>query len=451
MLHSGQVLETTVLSQGYQGEGVCRVDGRVVFVPFALPGEEVRLEINSLQKNYAAARLIEVLEPSPQRVVPPCPVFTRCGGCALQHQSYSDQLEAKRQASATTFLKVAGLQLQPAPAIGLDQPWHYRNKTTWQLQMEDGQPVAGFFATGSKQLIKATDCLIAHPDSVIAVQAVLAWMKQANVAAYDLRTSSGLLHQLVTRHTTSGQMMLILVSQGLELPSQGELVRHLRDALPSLQSLILQVEEDRNSLSQPRLRTLWGQDSLAEETDQGLKLKLSPLSFFQVNHMISRQMYAHVLDQAIRTPKDVLVDVYCGTGTLSLLAARRCNQVLGIELMQEAVADANLNAETNGMGNARFIAGPAEVELPKLVQAGQRMDALILDPPRKGVHTQVLDAVLQARPGRIVYISCHPASQARDVARLIKAGYEILTCQPFDMFCHTAETENVITLIRREP
>lgn len=435
-------------SLGYQGEGICRLEGKVTFVPFALPGEEALISITKDLKTHAFAELKSVAKPSAGRRVPECAVFGACGGCRLQHLEYSRQLAHKRGVVANCLAKIAELEVQVLPVIGMERPWNYRNKTTWQLERRGAQFQAGFFGIKSHRLVPTTACPISHPASSKAVQALLGWLNSRVEATEPLQKDSGAC-KAITRINAEGKLMLLVSGLGISPSLYASLAKALSGALPELHSLCLVAGGDEeSSRDYSQVKVLFGNPGLDEEMD-GLRFSLSPASFYQVNHDIARRMYRHALDKALESPGDTCIDIYSGIGTISLLAARRCVQVYGLELSQAAVDDARRSAGLNGLDNARFIQGLAEKTLPEIIKSGLKADTIILDPPRSGAHPRVLQAIIHASPRRVVYISCHPASQARDAAVLAGSGYALKESQPFDMFPQTAEIENVITFERK--
>lgn len=443
MLTRGQRLVCAISDLGYQGEGISRVDGQVVFVPFALPQETVEISIESVKKNHASGRLLRVMQESPTRVDPICPVFTRCGGCACQHMEYEQQLRFKQAAVQNSLKRIAGSGLRVLPVMGMDLPWRYRNKTTWQFSHDGGRFRAGFFALKSRQLVETGSCPIAQPGSEAAAAAVLS-LVNGGLSQMASRMLSG-LSRVTSRVNRKGEALLAMAFQGGAPDCLGALAAGLHSAMPSLMGVWAVT---LNPDGMENAQHISGQAYL-EETIDGLVFRISPMSFFQVNPDIYERMYKDAIQQTLGGQADTLVDVYSGTGTLSLLAARHFRRVIGLELSGEAVQDARLNAQANQIKHVDFIQGFAENELPALLTSGVRPDAILLDPPREGAHPKVIAAMAQAQPGRIVYISCHPPSQARDVALLQAAGYEAVRSQPYDMFCQTAEVENIITLIRR--
>lgn len=438
--HTQQPFVCTIESLGFSGEGICRHEGQVVFVPHALPGEKVEVQIIRRRKNYAFAKNLKVQTPAPERVEPMCPHFFACGGCAAQHMVYGLQLLFKQQGIQDNLKRVANIALPANATIGIATPYHYRNKTTWKVGLVDGSAAAGFYAPASHDLVRVDTCLIASMPSNKAKDAVVSWLHD------------GLLHgqlhqdlpidQFVTRTNQAGELAVILHLTSKNVPRVDVLIDKLQQAVQTL--VCVCAVDDTN-----KMQTLFGAP-LIKESMLGIHFQLSPFSFFQVNHKVCEKMYTYALKQAIQSENDTLIDLYSGVGTISLIAASRCRAVIGIERNRQAVTDARQNAANNQITNAVFHAGDAEVILPSLVKQGLNADAVILDPPRKGAHADVLKAIAQAQPQRIVYISCHPASQARDAALLMGMGYEAISSQPFDMFCQTAEVENVMTFIKKK-
>lgn len=450
-MNKNDVLRLRVEAFGSQAEGLCRHEGQVVFVPGALPGEEIDALIVRPKRGYAFGKLITIHEESPEREQPPCPYFPRCGGCSCQHMRYETELQFKRQQVSDLMERVAGARVTVEPVLGMDSPYHYRNKTSMPVALVDGRPEAGFYMRRSHRLVPVERCLIAKPESDLAAQTVLQWMREEGISAYDEEGHSGLLRHIMTRSAQSGELMAVLVINGQELPQAERLVERMRRALPSLVSLCISSNrKPGNAILGDSYEVLWGQERLVDQLC-GHAFALSPLSFFQVNAHQAEQLYMQALHLADPQPDDLVFDLYCGAGTLSSLLARHSRQVLGIEIVADAVRDARDNAATNRIDNLRFLEGAAEELLPRLVAQGERPDIVMLDPPRKGAEAAVLEAIAQAGPRRIVYISCHPGSQARDAKLLLSQGYEATACQPVDMFCRTADVENILLFERARP
>lgn len=441
-MKTGQELTCEVMGLGKDLEGVCRVDGQVLFVPFALPGERVRVRVERVRKNHATGQLFELLSPvSPERQPAPCPVFTQCGGCQAQHMAYDLQLASKQRQVMDCLQKIGKLQTKVQKTIGMQTPYRYRNKVSIPIRRTNNGHACGFFAPGSHHLIQVTDCLIAPKEAFVAAWLVCEYLDHH---AQEDNNPLGLplIHQIIYRANQQGHSMVTLVCRERELPDSGTLIHHLKNQLQSLTGVhqTLQMPSDEDSLAS-RTQTFFGDAHLMEKVDQ-FSFAVSPLSFFQVNHEISSKMLNFVREQ-IGTGL-TLGDIFCGAGFFSLGLAGQFSQVIGIEANQTAVLDARKNAQYNNIGHATFFDGLAEEVLPGLCQKGMRFDAMVLDPPRKGAHIQVLQAIAMAKPKKLVYISCHPPSQARDAAILDSLGYEVVLAQPFDMFCQTSQVENVL-------
>lgn len=444
--------QTSVIIEklGMHGEGIARHEGQVVFVPFALPGETASLLIEKTEKRYARGKLLGISNPSPQRVHAPCPHFGVCGGCTVQHLSYQGQLQMKHNNVISAY-RSAGLTTDIVqPAIGMMEPWHYRNKTAMIAKEVLGAQRTGMYAQRKQEFVPVPTCLIASKLSNQAIQTVERWMQQQGIPTADAGQKDNYLRHIVARSNTKGQVMVTLVGKlDNELNKTSSLVEMLKADLPGFASLCLSIP-DKNSkaILGQTYSVVYGASHLLE-TLGGFDFATSPLSFFQVNTYVAEKMYEHVIKEAALTPSETLVDVYCGTGTMTLLAARHCKQAIGIELSTVSVADAISNAARNDVGNASFHAGAAEDLLPIFAKGQLQPDVVLVDPPKMGVSPAALSAITAIAPKRIVYVACNPATQGRDVRLLLEKGYTITRVQPFDMFCQTAEVESVVTLQKR--
>lgn len=434
--------EAEITDLNAEGEGIGRVEGFTVFVPGALPGERIRLLCLKVAKSYAIGKLQAVLRPSPDRVEPPCPYAPRCGGCAFMCLSYPAQLRRKRQMVADALARIGGLrEVRVEPVLGMADPFRYRNKA----QYPAGPEGLGFYARRSHRVIPVANCLIQHPLNDRVLAAVGEWMHAYRVPAYDETTGMGLLRHGMARVSFSrGEVLAVLVSAA-PLPHRRELVALLRERVPGLVGVVENRNDRRtNAILGRDNEVLWGKGTLTEEL-MGLTFQLSPHSFFQVNPRQTEVLYGQALAYAGLTGGELVADAYCGTGTIALLMARQAGQVIGLESVPQAVADARENARRNGIANARFVEGPAEATLPELVAQGIRPDVVVTDPPRKGCGEPLLNALLACAPRRIVYVSCNPATLARDLARLAPR-YRVEAVQPVDMFPFTGHVETVCLL-----
>lgn len=453
MLAKNQCYEMTCESFGQDAQGVCRQDGIAVFVPGLLPGERARVRIVKPEKRYAFGRIEELLEKSPNRAEPFCSIYKRCGGCVCQHMTYETSLAFKRRQVQDLLERVGGLSIEVPPVLGMAHPFGYRNKGAYPVAQVGGAPACGFFAPRSHALIPLPQngCAIQGEDSAKATQAVLAWMRQNNVPAYDELTGRGLVRHIMTRSTTHGELMVVLVVTRADIPKAGQLIELLKAAVPGLCSICLSINSRRtNVILGTDIRVLWGKGTM-EDTLCGLRFSVSPLSFFQVNPAQTEKLYGLALEYAGLTGSETVVDAYCGAGTISLLLAQKAKKVIGIEIVPEAIQNANENAVRNHIENAEFHVGATEDLLPRLIADGLRPDVIVLDPPRKGCDLAVLDAIIAAAPKRVVYVSCGAPTLARDAKLLAEGGYTAEKVQCVDMFCWTGAVETVMSLVQQNP
>ena len=447
-LNKNDDIELCIDSLGSEGQGVGRYEGMAVFVPFALPNELVKAHIIKVAKNYAVGKLIKVIEPSKVRREPRCSSFTRCGGCNLMHMDYAAQLEYKRGLVENAFARIAKIEgVHVENTIGMDEPYHYRNKAAFPFAMVDGRMCFGFFAPRSHRLIPIDGCFIEQEPLYNVASAVHCWAEENDIQPYDEETGSGTIRHVVSRITTSGDIMAVIVTKGRP-KKLNKLVDMLKERCEGIKSIILnRNDEDTNVIFGRSYETLWGEDTLTENLC-GFEFSVSAASFLQVNPVQTECLYAQV--EAFLPEKDGFeaIDVYCGTGTISMILSKRAKHVTGIENIKPAVEDAARNAERNGAGNADFICADAAEALPELIEKGIRPDVIVIDPPRKGCDKAVLNAITGSAVQRVIYVSCDPATLARDVRILVDGGYSIQKVQPIDMFPQTAHVETVVLLSR---
>ena len=428
-------------------EGVCIHDGMPVFVPGMLPGETATVRIVKAEKRYAFGRMESAPNPSSEnRKAPDCASYPRCGGCSGRHMSYEATLAAKRQQVEDCFRRIAGINVTVPPVIGMDNPSGYRNKTSLPAGGTDTDPVLGFYAPRSHTVIPASACPNAMPPADAIAATFLDWMKMFHVKPYREETRQGLIRHLVIRVNRKRESMVTVAANGGSLPHAQELA----DALAALGTVSLWLNENRadtNVILSETFHLIYGKETLTD-TLFDLKFELSPASFFQVNPEQTEKLYQTAANFAQLRPDDLLCDVYCGAGTITLTMARHCREAVGIEIVPAAVENAKRNAQNNGISNVSFRAGKAEELLPRMVADGLRPDVIVVDPPRKGLDPAVIRAMAQASPDRLVYVSCNPATLARDAELLKEEGYLVRKVQPVDMFCWTSGIETVVQLSR---
>ena len=439
--------EITVTVERFGGEmGIAHLDGMTLFVQGALPGETVIARAQKVEKTHAFLKTLRVLTLSESRVTPPCPYYEKCGGCVCQHMTYEASLSMKRERVRDALSRIGGLDVAVQPVIGMDDPWRYRNKTALPVGGEKGAPQIGFYAPRSHRIIDIDGCLIAKRESDEVSAILRRWMEKFEIEPYHEETRTGLIRHVMSRVSRSGQVMAVVVAAAASLPHERELTAMLRAGVPGLCSLYLNINRrGDNVILGPESRLLYGEERL-QDTLCGLQYALSPQSFFQVNPVQTEKLYQTAVDFAGLTGNELVADLYCGAGTISLLLARHAKKVVGIEIVPQAIRDAEENARVNGVSNAEFHAAAAEDLLPQMVAQGLRPDVIVLDPPRKGCEEPVLRAIAAAAPRRVVYVSCDPATLARDAKILCANSYQADQCQPVDMFCWTGHCETVCLL-----
>ena len=445
----GTLYEMTVERLGHSAEGVGRIDGFTVFVPGALPGERVRLKIVTVKKNYAVGTVEKRLTDSPDRVVPRCPVYEACGGCQLQHLSYAAQLTAKRQQVIDAIERIGGLKgVLVHPVKGMEDPWHYRNKVQFPVGRVGGKIAIGCYASGSHDVIDTENCYIEREGNNALVNAMREAVQKFGIPVYHEDRHTGVLRHVMGRVGKNGDLMAVLVTAVPELRRSKEVVRFLRQKLPRLVSVQQNIQPYRNNVILGRETVLlWGKPTIEDSLGQ-LTFHISPRSFFQVNTAQAAVLYRQALDYAALTGRETVLDVYCGTGTITLFLAQRAHRAIGIEIVAPAIRDAKKNARDNHIKNAEFIVGDATDVMPRLYRDGIRPDVVIVDPPRAGCTPPVLHAIAAMHPQRIVYVSCHPASLGRDLAILTNLGYQTKEARPVDMFPQSFHVECVVLMSR---
>ena len=431
-----------------EGMGVARLEGRVVFVPGTIRGETWQVQLLKVKTAVAWGRGVKLLLPSPERREPDCPLAGRCGGCQYRHMSYREELEAKGQRVQDALARVGGVSLALPPVLGAEDPLRYRNKVQFPVAREKRGLAVGYYRARSHDVLDVEDCLL-QPESVTALRrAFKGWMERFQVPAYDEESRTGLIRHLYVRTNRAGEALCCVVANGKRIPRAPELAEALRQAVPALAGLVLNVNtRDTNVILGPDYRTIWGRDFLEEELC-GMTFRLSVPSFFQINRAQTERLYQKALELAGLTGTETVLDLYCGIGTISLALARRAGQVIGAEIVPEAVADAQANARRNGVPNVRFLCGDAGQAAFQLAQEGIRPQVICVDPPRKGLAPEVPEVLASMAPERIVYVSCDPATLARDVKRFAALGYQTVSAQAVDLFPRTQHVETVVLLGR---
>ena len=439
----------TVTIDGYSstGQGVARLDGMAVFVRGALRGERCRVSLMKVGKNCAWARVLEVLIPSPARIVPDCPHYPRCGGCSLRHMTYEEELEMKRQRVEDALRRIGGLDLTVDTIFAAREPKRYRNKAIFPVSQTHATDVKiGFYRERSHDVIDVPSCLIQSDLADKTGRVVRRWMHRYAVPAYQEHDGTGLIRHVFVRTNQKSESLICLVANSDRLPCEQELVAALVKACPKTAGVILNTNTRKtNVILGQNYRTLWGRNYL-EDTLCGLHFRLSVPSFFQVNRSQAEVLYQQAVCFADLTGQETVVDLYCGTGTISLVMARHARQVIGAEIVPEAVEDARKNASRNGFHNVEFLCADAAIAAEELVCRKIQPDVVSVDPPRKGLSEDVIHTIGTMAPRRVVYISCNPATLARDLSRFAELGYLVKKAVAVDLFCRTPHVETVCLL-----
>lgn len=432
-----------------EGMGVARLEGRVVFVPYTIAGERWRVRLEKVNRNVAWGRGVELLTASTERVESDCPLFGRCGGCQFRHMSYAEELRAKGQRISDALERVGHVSLDLPPVLGADNPDRYRNKVQFPVSQGKRGLCVGYYRPRSHDVLDAPDCPL-QPEAVTRLRAAFkGWMETYRIPAYDEGTGGGLIRHLYVRTNSRGESLVCVVANGDSLPHGNALVESLRAAEPGLAGVVLNTNaRDTNVILGDRYALLWGRDWLEEELC-GLTFRLSVPSFFQINRAQTERLYSVALDFAALTGTETVLDLYCGIGTISLALAKGAGRVIGAEIVPQAIEDAKENARRNGIQNAEFFCGDAGAVAQKLAAEGVRPQVICVDPPRKGLGPEVPAILAGMGPERIVYVSCDPATLARDVDRFAQLGYRAVDAQGVDLFPRTAHVETVVRLEAR--
>jgi 23S rRNA (uracil1939-C5)-methyltransferase len=468
------VLELKIVDMGVAGEGIGKADGITLFVKDAIIGDRILVKILKMKKNYGYARLMEVLEPSPHRVDPVCPIHRQCGGCQLQVMEYKKQLDFKVNKVLNNLKRIGGIEVQKPnqllggecfvinseeknkvimePPVGMADPYRYRNKAQFPIGKDkEGNVVVGLYASRSHNIIPCKTCYLVKELNEDILTAIIDYMEEFKVEPYDEKTGTGLVrHALIRTGFSSGESLVCIVVNGRSLPKMERLVSSLK-RISGVVGLVLNVNtENTNVILGEEVICVWGKEYIMDSIGS-LNFKISALSFYQVNPIQTIKLYNKVMEYADLTGNEIVWDLYCGIGTISLFLASKAKMVYGVEVIPQAIKDAFENAERNGVLNADFFVGKVEDVLPEFYQGDdrdgvQRPDIVVVDPPRKGCDVKCLTTILLVAPKKVIYVSCDPATLARDLKLLCSGGYEVREVCVIDMFGETCHVETVVSL-----
>ena len=444
-----------IISVGYEGEGIAKIDGYPIFIEGAILGEKVKVLIVKAKKNYAYGKLLEVIEASEERIEPKCKVYKRCGGCTVQHMNYKKQLDYKFERVKDCISKIGGLDssLVEYP-IGMKEPERYRNKVQLPVGIVKGELSIGFYAPRSHNIINLETCLIQDKVADKVADITRKWMIKYNISAASIDgvfNKNGLIrHVMIRKGFTTNEVMVVLVSTKKSVPDIENFIEEIKNNIEGIKSIILNVnKENTNVILGQECITLWGKDTITDYIDN-FKFNISPLSFFQVNPVQTEKLYSKALEYAGLTGEETVFDAYCGTGTITLFLSQKAKKVYGVEIIEPAIINARENAKINNIDNAEFFVGKSEEIIPELIEKGIVPEVIVVDPPRKGCDIKLLEAIGKAKPKRVVYVYCDPSTLARDLKILEEKGYKTEKVQPVDMFPHTSHIENVTSLIKEQ-
>jgi 23S rRNA (uracil1939-C5)-methyltransferase len=467
------LITLVIEDMGTDGEGIGKIDGFTFFVKDAVIGDTVEAKVMKVKKGYAYARLINIIEPSKHRTEPQCQYHRQCGGCQIQALDYETQLLFKHNKVRNNLIRIGGfpetlLENIMEPIVGMENPYHYRNKAQFPIGTDkNGEVITGFYAGRTHDIISNTDCSLGVSENRIILDIILRYMKENKVIPYSEKTGTGLVrHVLIRKGFTSGEIMVCVIINGDRLPGEEKLIEKLITVQGMTSISVNTNKEKTNVIMGRKCRTIWGKDTIEDvihmrtlkeietgkdnltiEDTEGITFSISPLSFYQVNPVQTEKLYSLALEYAGLTGNETVWDLYCGIGTISLFMAKKAHKVYGVEIVEQAIEDATKNARRNNIENAEFYVGKAEEVLPDLYdREGIHADVICVDPPRKGCDEKCLDTILKMAPERIVYVSCDSATLARDLKYLCAGGYELKRVRAVDQFCHTGHVETVVLL-----
>ena len=443
----------TITDMGHDGEGIGKIDGYTLFVKDTVIGDTAEVKIMKAKKNYAYARLMRLITPSDRRTDPVCPYARQCGGCQIQELKYEEQLRFKEEKIRENLTRIGGFSEVPMePIIGMENPYHYRNKAQFPVGTDkNGNLITGFYAGRTHTIIHNTRCYLGAEQNEEILNCVLEYMRENKISAYNETTGQGLVrHILIRCGFKTGEWMVCLVINGRRLPAAEKLAEKLC-RIKGMTSITYSVNMERtNVIMGKEIRPVWGKNYITDYIGE-IQYQISPLSFFQVNPVQTERLYGTALEYAGLTGKETVWDLYCGIGTISLFLAQKAKMVYGVEIIPQAIEDAERNAGINGIENAQFFVGKAEEVLPeKYEKEGVHADVIVVDPPRKGCDEALIRTMVEMQPEKIVYVSCDPATLARDLKRICEGGYEIRRVRGVDMFPETVHVETVVLLSHKK-
>lgn len=448
-VRKNDIIEVEFEDLTHDGSGVAKIDGYTLFVPFGLPGERANVKVLKTKKNYGYGKLLDVISESEFRVIPDCPIYERCGGCQLQHMSAEGQLLYKQKQVKDALTRIGHLDdVTVHPVIGMDNPWRYRNKAQVPVGEDNGSLITGFYQKGSHRIVQMEECLIQEEANDNVVRVVRKLASTLGIRAYDEKNHRGVIRHIIAKYgRQTDEVMVVIITRTKDLPHKNRLIEHIVAHIPNVKSIVHNVNPKRtNVIFGDETNVIWGEPYIYDYIGD-IKFAISARSFYQVNPIQTKVLYDKALEYAQLTGNEIVIDAYCGIGTISLFLAQQAKKVYGVEVVAQAIADAKRNAKLNGIDNAEFFVGEAEKVIPWWHKQGIQADVIVVDPPRKGCDEALLNTIIDMKPKRVVYVSCNPATLARDLRILEAGGFETKEVQPVDMFPQTTHVECVSQIV----
>lgn len=434
----GDIVEGEIVDINHEGGGVVKVNNFTIFLDRGLIGDVVKFKVTKIKKSYGIGKTIDIVKPSKHRIVPKCSVWNKCGGCQFQSFDYKAQLEWKREKVKNDLTRIAGLEdIQVNDTIGMDYPYRYRNNVQIPVEIRNGKAIMGFYEQGSKKIVNTDNCIVQSETGDKIIKIVKEFIEKYNTIA---------IRHLGIRTNKHNNTMVILVTPSRQLPYSDELIKTIINSCPNVVSIYQNINNKKGPVVYgDKFIKLYGSDKIIDYIGD-LKFNISPNSFFQINSTQTEVLYKKAIEYLSLSGDEIVFDLYCGIGTISLFISSGAKKVYGIEVVKEAILDAVENAKLNGIDNVEFIHGTSEEVFPKLMAKGIKADKLVLDPPRKGCDPKVLDTIIEMEPKTVVYVSCNPSTLARDVGYLVEKGFKLEEVQPVDMFPWTGHVESIILM-----
>jgi 23S rRNA (uracil1939-C5)-methyltransferase len=452
MLEVGQIIEVSIIDINHEGKGVARVHDFVVFIEGTITGDLVKIKISQKKKNYAIGELIKIVERSQNRIDPPCEFYFKCGGCQLMHMDYKEQLIYKKDGVINEFRR-ASVNIKDAiinDTIGMEEPYRYRNKTAFSVTNKNNKICIGPYEEKTYNTVDITGCMLQSKQADEIIKLFKTIMLKHSIEPYDKKTGRGIVRNLVIRSNKLNELMLIIVTNTEKFPDKNIIVKELISNIKEIKTVVQNINSSYTNLVMGNKNVVLFGEGTIKDTIGDLIFTISPNTFFQINSIQTEKLYKTAIEYTNLDKNDICIDLYCGIGTISLMAAKHSKKVYGVEIVEQSIVNARENAKVNSINNTEFLTGKAEKVLPMLYNKSIIADTIILDPPRKGCEKDVIDTIINMAPKKVVYVSCNPSTLARDVKLLEDGNYKLVNVQPVDQFPWTTHVETVVLLYNKK-